>query len=59
MKRGENNVSVVACPKISSCQTLQLRNDYAPVAVDYRDFIKVDEVDGRSLVERAAATSVP
>jgi hypothetical protein len=30
-----------------------------PVAVDYRDFIKVDEVDGRSLVERAAATFVP
>jgi hypothetical protein len=29
-----------------------------PVAVDYRDFIKVDEVDGRSLVERAAATFV-
>jgi hypothetical protein len=25
----------------------------------YRGFIKVDEVDGRSLVERAAATFVP
>jgi len=28
-------------------------------AVDHRGFIKVDEVDGRSPVERAAATSVP
>ena len=27
--------------------------------VDYRSFIKVDEVDGRSPVERAAATFVP
>jgi hypothetical protein len=26
------------------------------VAADYRSFIKVDEVDGRSPVERAAAT---
>ena len=31
----------------------------ANAAVDYRSFIKVDEVDGRSPVERAAATSVP
>ena len=28
-------------------------------AVDHRGFIKVDEVDGRSPVERAAATFVP
>jgi hypothetical protein len=28
-------------------------------AIDYRGFIKVDEVDGRSPVERAAATFVP
>jgi len=28
------------------------------VAVDYRGFIKVDEVDGRSPVERAAAAFV-
>jgi len=39
-----------------------LANDYnsvmiAPAAVDRRGFIKVDEVDGRSPVERAAATS--
>ena len=45
-------------PEISSCQTLQLCNDCA-VAADYRGFIKVDEVDGRSPVERAAATFVP
>jgi len=31
----------------------------APAAVDCRGFIKVDEVDGRSPVERAAATFVP
>jgi len=30
----------------------------APAAVDHRGFIKVDEVDGRSPVERAAATSL-
>jgi hypothetical protein len=41
-----------------------LAKHYNPVmfetaAVDYRGFIKVDEVDGRSPVERAAATSVP
>ena len=30
-----------------------------PVAADYRGFIKVDEVDGRSPVERAAAAFVP
>jgi hypothetical protein len=30
-----------------------------PAAVDHRSFIKVDEVDGRSPVERAAAAFVP
>ena len=44
--------------EISSCQTLQFCNHRA-VAADYRGFIKVDEVDGRSPVERAAATFVP
>ena len=45
-------------PEISSCHTLQLCNDGA-AAVHYRGFIKVDEVDSRSPVERAAATFVP
>jgi hypothetical protein len=31
----------------------------ANAAADYRSFIKVDEVDGRSPVERAAAAFVP
>jgi hypothetical protein len=43
-------------PKNFSCQTLQICN-LSIAALDYRGFIKVDEVDGRSLVERAAATS--
>jgi len=41
-----------------SCQTLQVCNNWR-AAIDYRGFIKVDEVDGRSPVERAAATFVP
>ena len=46
------------CPKNFSCQTLQFCND-SDAGVDHRGFIKVDEVDGRSPVERAAATFVP
>ena len=38
-----------------SCQRLQNCNN-SDAAVDHRGFIKVDEVDGRSPVERAAAT---
>jgi len=50
--------SAIARNEISSCQTLQFCNDFR-AAIDYRGFIKVDEVDGRSPVERAAATFVP
>jgi hypothetical protein len=45
----------VACPKLP----LAKHYDFVMVgsaAIDYRGFIKVDEVDGRSPVERAAAT---
>ena len=60
-ERGEKIVVVGRSKLVSenfSCQTLQLCNDCA-AAVDYCGFIKVDEVDGRSPVERAAATFVP
>jgi len=50
--------SAIARNEISSCQTLQFCNDFR-AAIDYRGFIKVDEVDGRSPVERAAAAFVP
>jgi hypothetical protein len=50
--------SAIARRKFLLAKTLQLCNDCA-VAADYRGFIKVDEVDGRSPVERAAATFVP
>ena len=46
------------CSKNFACQTLQFCNDFN-AGVDHRGFIKVDEVDGRSPVERAAATFVP
>jgi hypothetical protein len=47
-----------------SCQKLSLAKHYnyvmiVPAVIDHRGFIKVDEVDGRSPVERAAATFVP
>ena len=48
----------------SSAKKIPLAKHYnfviiALTAVDHRGFIKVDEVDGRSPVERAAATFVP
>jgi len=46
----------VARKQICSCPRLRFCND-CTAAIDHRGFIKVDEVDGRSPVERAAATS--
>jgi len=49
---------------VMSARKISLAKHYnfvmiTPAAVDHRGFIKVDEVDGRSPVERAAATFVP